>query len=859
MTLSRHRVRKFLASANGSGDIIFAQMTLPTGVRLGSYEILAAIGAGGMGEVYRARDIRLDRTVAIKVLSAHLSGSTEARQRFNREARAISSLSHPHICQLYDIGHQDGIDYLVMEFLEGETLAERLKKVPLPTEQMLKVAMQICEGLERAHKSGIVHRDLKPGNIMLTRSGAKLLDFGLAKGRANGSAEGIYGSTSGLTVTTDGGSGARVQALLTGEGTLLGTFGYMSPEQLEGIEADQRSDIFALGAVLYEMATGQPAFAGKTAASTIAAVLEREPAPIHSLRPMSPPLFDWIVKVCLAKDPDERWQTVHDVKLQLAAIVEPASQTGSPALRTDHGRLKRWMVWPAAAMLFVAGASAGGFGYGKWHDSPTAVSIHATVLPPNGHSFNPLGEQQFAVSPDGTRIALITAELNSGLWIHSIESGQDERIPGTDGADLPFWSPDSKSIGFFANGALKKVEAAGGPVVSLVDAKGASGAAWGANGTIVYAADFGNGGLRSISSEGGTATQVTRVDYAAGEDTHRWPFFLPDGRHVLFFKSTVRSYFGTSTEDKLVGVYLLDLKTGKQSFVVNADSPAQYAAGYLVFLRQQNLMAQRFDASQQKLLGSAQPVGEHIAYNGNFWAGAVSASGNLLAYMRERVGVSRLTWFDRTGREGDSIAINRTPNLVSLSPDGTRVATQIAEANGRNEICTFDLTRGGETRVTPGVAARVPIWTPDGRQITYLAMGENQIVSRASSGMGESKTIVSITGRLVPTSWSRDGKVLLYMNFNSGNGPHIYVHEDGKEDRLLLKTDATNGVAQFSPDGKWVAFSSNQTDRSEIYIVPFPQCLFAVSGLARGRDPASLEQRRQATLLHCGGQATDGG
>ena len=440
-------------------------MTLASGTKLGPYEIQSPLGAGGMGEVYRARDTRLDRSATIKVLPSHLSDNPEAKQRFDREARAISSLNHPNICTLYDVGHQDGIDYLVMEFLEGETLADRLLKGPLPPEQVLKYGIEICEGLEKAHKTGVIHRDLKPGNIMLTKSGAKLMDFGLAKA-ATASAP----PSSSLTMTISGPSAVQP---LTARGTLVGTFQYMSTEQIEGKEADARSDIFALGAVLYEMVTGKRAFTGKTQASIVGAILASEPPPIAAVRPMSPPALDRVVKVCLAKDADERFQTVHDLELQLMWIAEGGSQAGVPAPVAAKRKNREQILIAAAALcgLLAAAGIAGSVFFLKKAESLRRV-VRAQIGAPEHYAFTGVNNgNQAVISPDGGSVAFVAeGEGKSFLWVRPLRATTAQALAGTEGAIYPFWSADSKFIGFFASGKLKKVEASGGVVQTLCDA-----------------------------------------------------------------------------------------------------------------------------------------------------------------------------------------------------------------------------------------------------------------------------------------------------------------------------------------------------------------------------------------------------
>ena len=503
---------------------------LAPGTKLGPYEIAAALGAGGMGEVYRARDTRLDRTVAIKILPTHLSGNPEARQRFDREARAISSLNHPNICTLYDIGHQDGTDFLVMEFLEGETLADRLAKGPLPLEQVLKYGIEICEGLEKAHRSGVIHRDLKPGNIMLTKTSAKLMDFGLAK-----ATPADRPPSSGLTMTVPGPSADQP---LTARGTLVGTFQYMAPEQVEGRDADVRSDMFALGGVLYEMATGKRAFTGKSQASIVAAILATEPQPISTLQPMSPPALDRVVKICLAKDPDERWQTAHDVKLQLQWITEGGSQAGVPApvLARRKNRVLRMTI--VAAITLATSLLLGGLYLSR--ETPETRAVRAYIKPPVNATFSFSGPGSgFALSPDGRRLvySALREDGKSLLFVRPLDSLQAQPLVGTEGASYPFWSPDSRYIGFFAGGKLKKIEAAGGPPFTLCDAPSPRGGSWSRDGVIVFTPSL-NTPLYRVPDSGGVATPVTELDPKKNQTTHRWPYFFPDGHHFLFVSGT---------------------------------------------------------------------------------------------------------------------------------------------------------------------------------------------------------------------------------------------------------------------------------------------------------------------------------
>src|SRR5215471_16968929 len=511
-------------------------MTLATGTRLGPYEILAPLGAGGMGEVYRARDTRLDRIVAIKVLPDHLSSNVELRQRFEREARAVSSLNHPHICSLYDVGHQDGIEYLVMEFIEGSSLSHRLESGALPTEQVLRYAIQIADALDKAHRGGIVHRDLKPGNLMITKSGAKLLDFGLAK---------LYERDSKIASNLT--SLPTERHAITGQGAILGTFQYMAPEQLEGRDADARTDIFAFGAVVYEMATGKKAFTGKSQASLITAIMSSDPTPISTIQPMVPPALDRVVKTCLAKDPDDRWQTAHDVMMQLQWIAEDGSaldaSTGKPRLLGNA-----WVAWVLAAALLI-GILGFGWAYLMRHPAANAHVVKTSILPPEKSSFGHL-----ALSPDGKWLAFTAATGGKvQLWVRALDSLEAKALAGTAGATYPFWSPDSRWIGFFADSRLKKIEVSGGLAQTLSETPNFLGATWNRDGVILFGRG-GAGAISRISATGGEAVQVAVPDRARLETNLLYPVFLPDGRHFLY---TIRS-----GQKEIRGVYVGSLDGG---------------------------------------------------------------------------------------------------------------------------------------------------------------------------------------------------------------------------------------------------------------------------------------------------------
>jgi len=795
-------------------------MALPANTRLGPYEIIAPAGAGGMGEVYRARDTRLDRTVAIKILPSYLSERPESKQRFEREARAISSLQHPNICTLYDIGSQEGTDYLVMEYLEGETLAERLVKGPLPAEQVLSYGLQVAEGLEKAHRSGVVHRDLKPGNIMLTKSGAKLMDFGLAKTTL------AAPPASGLTATL---TSPHPSQPLTAEGMIVGTFQYMSPEQVEGKEADARSDIFALGAVLYEMATGKRAFSGKSQASIVASILASEPKPISVVQPMSPPALDRVVKGCLAKDPDERWQTAHDVKLQLEWIAEGGSQAGIPAPVSARRKLSQNVAWTAAAVCLLA---AIGFAIAWTARAPSPRSpVRVTILAPENSSFKPF---DLAMSPDGSKLTFAATDAGgkSQLWVRPLGSLSAQPLAGTEGAVLPFWSADSRSIGFFADAKLKRVEASGGALQVLADAPSGRGGTWSAEGVIVFAASA-TDGLYRMAATGGTPVRVTTLDDKKNEGSHRWPCFLADGRHFVFLVrrgGAVPSLAPGAQGEGDVGIYAGSLDGKEKVFVVNSPRRAMFARpGYLLFMRGNNLMVQRFDPAHLRLTGEPTPAAEQVAVDFTFNAAySASDTGTLVVHSGGVASSSVLTWYDRAGKADGSLASDNF-NVIRFSPDGHRLGASIYDNSGGEDIWLFDLARGVRTRFTFDPALDDdPVWSRDGSMIVFDSNrgGTYALYEKPSNGARKEELIFTDPATKFSSSWSPDGKYVLFDRLDpqpKGRTAIWVLPMSGDHKAFsLIATDFDDSYGVFSPDGKWVAYKSNESGKDEIYAVAFP-------------------------------------
>ena len=771
-------------------------MALAPGTRLGPYEILAPLGAGGMGEVYRARDTRLGRNVAVKILPKELSADAARKQRFEREAKTISALNHPNICVLHDVGSQDGLDYLVMECVEGETLAKRLEKGALALDLVLKYGAQIAEALDKAHHSGVVHRDLKPANIMLTAAGAKLLDFGLAKPVAPLASE--------LTLTA-------MNTPMTEVGVVVGTFQYMSPEQIEGKEIDGRSDIFSLGAVLYEMLTGQRAFDGKSQLSVASAILEKEPSPLRSIKPVIPPALDHVVKKCLAKSSEERWQNAKDLASELKWISESGGQTSAPVPLAPTKSTERlaWLVALAAIAALVAVMI-------WWRSS----------RPPEQymHFFAPLPfpARDIAVAPNGHTVAVVgymEAARKNVIWIYELGLPGAKNVADSEGATYPFWSPDGRSLAFFADGRLKKVELSGGPVQTICDAPAGRGGTWNKNGVIVFAPDVVTG-LHQVSAAGGPSKQITDVDGNRGEQGHRWPVFLPDGTHFLYLAAN----FAGRDDANAIFVGALDSK--EKRFVVGAQANAAFAApGYLLYYNNKTLLAQSFDLNNLKLSGEPTTILTDIEYLPQVKRAvfAVSDKGALLAQGGGQAAVSQPIWFDRKGKELGAVGAPEVFGNIFLAPNGRSVAVDKTDMESLNmDVWTYDLERGSSKRLTfdPAIDAS-PIWSPDASRLVFgsnRGLGQDLYLKNAD-GAQEEKSIVSDKFNKYPNDWSKDGKYILYTRATD----LWFLSLAELKTSLFLKAVSVIRNGQFSPDGKWVAYASNETGKWEIYVTSFPE------------------------------------
>ena len=778
-------------------------MAIAAGTRLASFEIVSLLGAGGMGEVYKARDTRLNRTVAIKVLPSQVSDNPELKQRLEREAQAIAALNHPNICVLHDIGHQEGTDYLVMEYLEGETLGDRLKEGSLPLDQALRYAIEIGDALDKAHRSGVVHRDVKPGNIMLTPSGAKLLDFGLAKLKP-----GVAQPAAALSELP------TAQTALTAEGALLGTLQYMAPEQLEGEEADARSDIFAFGAALYEMVTGKKAFSGKSQASLIASILSSEPSPVSSVEPLTPPALDHVVTRCLAKAPDDRWTAMNDVVLQLRWIADRGLKAGAPESVSSRPSGRR-LGWIGATALLAVATLALGLSYFRGSGGDDAVIRFSVAAPPNttfrarGFAANFLAP---ALSPDGRNLAFVAfgADGRQMLWLRPLGSLDAQLLPGTEGASFPFWSPDGRFVGFFAQGKLKKTDVSGGLPLTLCDAPEGHGGTWNRDGVIVLAST-GAGPLYRVSASGGTASPVS--DLAKPQHvSHRWPHFLPDGRHFL--------YLARNAEPENSRVFLGSLDSKESREVLAADSNAVYVpSGQVLFVRNGTLMSQPFHAGRREMTGEPRPVLEQVQGEGFSALGAFSVSRNdVLAYRTTTAGADfELNWFDRSGKRLARVGEPGAYSVPQLSPDGRKLAVSI-----EGDIWVADLARGSFSRLTFDWNRCCPVWSPDGDRILFRT--STDLYQKLASGAGQEELLWKDDQRNTPTDWSRDGRFIIFQTTALSTSDLWVLPMSGeRKPAPLLRTQFNEQQGRVSPDGNWIAYTSDESGRHEIYVQRFPE------------------------------------
>jgi serine/threonine protein kinase len=781
---------------------------LAAGTKLGPYEIVAPLGAGGMGEVYRAHDTRLGRDVAVKVLPRHLTEHPEVRARFEREARTVSSLNHPHICTLHDIGREGETDYLVMELVEGETLADRLAKGPLSADQVLKLGAEIADALDKAHRAGIIHRDLKPGNIMLAKSGAKLMDFGLARATGlAGSGGGSGGSLGGLTQSP------TMMQPLTAEGSIVGTFQYMAPEQLEGSEADARSDLWALGCVLYEMATGKRAFAGATQASLISSIMKDQPRPIGELQELSPPGLERLVRACLEKNPEDRIQTAHDVRLHLRWIAEGGSQAGVPApvaARRKHRERLAWWLAAGAGTLSVGFATLH-FGF----PPPAPQTLRFEVPSPSSVQ----SEDSPRISPDGRTLAYNATDSTgaSRVWVRPLSALTAQVLPGTEGATRPFWSPDSRFLAFMAGGKLKKISITGGPPVVICDAPTGSDGSWGRRNFILF---DGRGAdpIMRVAATGGIATPQVREDSTSHILQVGWPEFLPDGRHFLYLailpQPTLHVASIDSKQDRALGP---------------CESQVQYLKpGYLLFSRGGSLVLQRFDAGALKLVGEPVPVAEQVGSSAVGGSDFRASDNGVLVYSTRSAEAGELVELDRAGKQKRVLPSQPGALMPMLSPDERRLAVRVVDPQTRTrDIWLIDRTREISSRFTfEKTNENYPQWSPDGKRIAYWsdAPGASGITAKQLTGSGETELLAPRSEEAVLKDWSRDGSSI-FFEVTAATGTDIWVLPltgERKPRPFLNSPSFSEYDPRLSPDGRYLAYVSDESGHDEIYVQTYP-------------------------------------
>ncbi len=788
-------------------------MALTPGTFLGPYEVLAPAGAGGMGEVYRARDTRLDRIVAVKALPAHFAADPALRERFDREARTISHLNHPNICTLHDVGSDKGIDFLVMEYLEGETLTEHLARGALAPVAALEIAQQIATALDCAHSAGIVHRDLKPPNIFLVRSAGtsavplvKLLDCGLAK------------SVSAL-ITQESASPTLAEAL-TGQGTILGTLRYMAPEQLEGRDVDARADIFTFGSVLYEMLTGKRAFDGTSQASLIASILTREPPPVSRQQPVAPPVLDHLISRALAKDPVDRWSSMHDVLLQLRWIAtQSVARDADAAMPRAARRERRWWIAAVASLLVLAAA--------VWLWRPARdvpAQIHLEIPPPDDTTFQAAGlgivNMTPALSHDGSAIVIpaIGADAVRRLWLRRLDSAAVELLPGTDGGFLPFWSADDQSVGFFAEGKLQRLDLAGGAPRALCDAPSGLGGTWNHDGVIVFSPAAGLP-LHRVSASGGIPTAITTLDKTNQQYSHRFPDFLPDGRHFLFL--------ARSAKPELNALLLGSLDSAETTTVMPSLLRAEFVPPRSLAFQSgavggggsllATLFIQPFDPDRRELSGERHALRQNIVVDeGGHGAYSFSDRGTI-AYRAPGVRQDTLNWFTRTGALESTIGESADYTVPRLSPDGRRLAVAM---NG--SIWVRDLVRGTAARLTSGPAHCCPVWAPDGSRIAFRS-GVQDLGLIAASGTGGPTVLLANGASNTPTHWTPDGRDIVFQSIGPNRIDTLLLPlAEPRTPRAVLQSPFNEEQAQVSPDGRWIAYTSDESGRPQVYVQDFP-------------------------------------
>ncbi len=800
-------------------------MKITEGTKLGRYEIRSLIGVGGMGEVYRASDPKIGREVAIKVLPADFSADNERVARFEQEAQAAGALNHPNIIAVYDVDTQDDVLYVVSELLEGEELRQRLDEGPIPLRKVTEYAQQIVSGLAAAHEKGIVHRDLKPENLFITNDNrVKILDFGLAKLRERDT--NIHGSED------------ATRRALTNPGVVMGTVGYMSPEQVRGHTTDQRSDIFSFGVILYEMLTGSRAFHGDSVVELMNAILKEDVPEFEDESRKIPPSYDKIMRRCLEKKPEHRFYSAHDLGFALDALSAPTGSSGtslttiSKALESESTPKSKWLGrigWAIAGLFLISTLILTAL-YFRRPEAPSERTIRFAISPPEKSSFN----EAFAISPDGQQLtfAAIGPGGNTSLWVRPLNAVEPRQLAGTEGALFPFWSPDSRSIGFFAGGKLRKIDTAGGPAQTLADASvDPRGGTWGADGTIIYSPGT-SSALMRVSASGGPATEITKLAPDLRETSHRWPYMMPDGRHFIYFGRA-------SSTDEKQGLYVASIDSPEPKFLVATRVAGTYTEsggrGYLLFIRESILMAQPFDPAKMALSGEAIPLAQGVlsfpTETGPTAYAAFSTARGHLVYRTGDRQTTRLAWFDRSGKPLGSVTEPSGYHEPSLSRDGTKVLFGRNEGAGSQDVYLMDLSRGNTSRLTfdPEMDGTA-VWSPDESQIVFFsnrsgASGKNEFYKKPSSGGGSEELLFSTSAKAYPDHWSRDGKYLLYEADGGGKTKFdlwVLPMTGQAKPFVYLQSEFVETHAQFSPDGRWVAYTSDESGRAEVFVQSFP-------------------------------------
>jgi Tol biopolymer transport system component len=772
---------------------------LQPGIRLGRYEVLGRVGVGGMGEVYRAHDSRLDRTVALKTIGSSFAHDPTAAPRFERERMLTAALEHPHVCRLLDADHEDGISYLAMEYLSGETLAARVARGPIPASEAVEYAIEITDALAYAHERRVIHRDLKPSNVFLTRAGVKVLDFGLA------------------TLCRPGTTAATAQEETerlnhTSPGTLIGSALYMAPERLEGAEADERSDIFSFGMVLYEMLAGQPPFHATTAAGVIAAIIAREAPPFAETLAIDAEL-DWLVRRCLMKLPADRWQSMRDIN----AVLKRHARRGAVPANHDP---RRPHLAIATALMTVAAAGVVGWPRVLPSNAPAAPTVAFRVEPPPRGAFTPTANSvqapMLALSPDGAALAFVGsgADGTSQIWLRRFDSVTPRALPGTTDAMFPFWSPDSRSVAFFSRGLLKRVDLAGGPPRTLAAAPDACGGAWSPSGVILFAPQV-HGGLMHVSAQGGPVTEQTRPDEARGETSHRWPRFIGDGSRFV--------YFARSTEARDEGIYLATLAKGDARLLVSTSRAGEVGPpNRLLFLSDGTLLARSLDVESGRLQGETVVIADRVGGSSNFYP-AFSASATGVVAFAGGASTSELLWFDRSGQHISTAAREAGYVDFRISPDNKYVA--VAEIDPRTDhpdLYLLDIARATRERLTSArVTEATPTWSPDSRELLFRSNRGtvHDVYRRDVFNTAPESLFLKSAAAKYPTSWFRR-RVLFHTLADDGQWDVWVTAADGSAaPRPLLQSRFIEAQAQFSPDGEWIAYAAEETpSRFEVYV-----------------------------------------